>query len=336
MLGHKTLPDQSARCRQDMTVPPRALIVDLIDPAAPALHCLHRGAERLLLQYRAAADPWPDLLAYCNEHAKALPVIIRVSAATHMERTVTLPEAARSAIRSILHYQLPSLTPWQPEDLYWSYRLINHDASNRRILVRLALVRRQAVQPLLDLLLKSRRTILWIEAAELPDRLVIRPTHAKRLAWPAALLPGPRVATGALCSLLCAVLFTSVLRQELAIQAARAALTELRPRIERAAHIRRELRRLEQAESVLPGRTLRLGGTMALFAALADTLPDDAYLTKISVEDGRVDIAGVSNSPANLLRAMSSNPGFHGITLGPLSQEGAGQSFSLHAGLAPQ
>jgi len=319
-----------------MLVPQRALIIDLSNAAAPSLLGLNRGAEKLVFQPAGPADIWPDLLAACAEHGQTLPIIIRVPADMHMERNVVLPEAARAGLRSVLHYQLPSLTPWQAEDLYWSYGLIEHDVPNKRIALRLALVRRQAVQPLVDLLLRSQRTILWIEAGGLPDRLVVRPTEAASLAWPAIFLPRPRVAAAALCSLLCAVLLTSILRQELAIRAARAALAELTPQAERAARIRQDLRRLQQAAAVLPGSTRRLGDTMALFAALTDTLPDDAYLTKISVQDGHVDIAGVSGSPANLLRAISANPDFQDITLGPLSQAGSGQSFSLRAGLAPE
>lgn len=336
MLRLGILPDRGARCRLDMPVPQRALIADLADPAAPALRGLYRGTEKALSAFACTADLWPQFMASCAEHGKTQPIIIRVSADVHMERTVILPEAARPGIRNVLRYQLSSLTPWQANELYWSYRLIEHDASNKRLLVRLALVRRAAVQPLLDLLLHDQRIILWIEAAGMPDRLVVRPTHGTGLAWPAAFLPRPLVAAGALCSLLCAVLLTSILRQELAIRSAGAALAALQPRVERAAQIRRELRRLDQAASVLPGRSRRLGDTMALFAALADTLPDDAYLTRLTVQDGQVDIAGVANSPANLLRAMASNPGFQAITLGPLSQGGSGQSFNLHAGLASE
>jgi general secretion pathway protein L len=85
--------------------------------------------------------------------------------------------------------------------------------------------------------------------------------------------------------------------------------------VKQAETLRNEIARSAAGGDVIAAERARTGDALALIAGLTDALPDDTYLTDLSVRDGHLRLSGQSAAAAKLIPALAAdtalrNPSF--------------------------
>jgi general secretion pathway protein L len=225
-----------------------------------------------------------------------------------LRRTVTLPLAAERGLATLLHYEMDRLTPFPAEDVLWDGRLIRRDRDRGSLQAELVLLPRAAVAEPLQALAGAGLLPGMVEAP-LPDggqrSLPLEPPDPA-----AALAARRRLGAGlALCAALAAAcIATPLLRQSLALADVEAQIEALRPRVAEAQALQRRLSGAGEDDALTAGRA-HAGDTLTALAALTDALPDDTYLSQLSLHHRTLTMEGQSTGAATrLIAALAAEP----------------------------
>jgi general secretion pathway protein L len=201
-------------------------------------------------------------------------------------------------------------TPFTAEELYWNHRIVGADRENGRLSVRLSLVPKANLDPLLaDLAaigIRPRR----LEIADGPDKGTYLPLngdgarkhHAShRLLWPAALC----------CTALAlAAVVTPFARQELTLASLDSQITGTRAAAAEADNLRQEIDRLSGSAGFIESERDKAGRPLVVLAATTTILPDDTYLTEMELRQRKLTLSGRSAGAARLIGALAADPEF--------------------------
>src|SRR5215472_3615508 len=194
-----------------------ALVVKPIGPLgrgieAVAIGLRRNGRETPLGRFGLGAKDLAEL-----PRATSRTTVLRLGEQDVLGKTLTLPLAAERELDQVLGFEMDRETPFKAEKIYWNHRIEGVDRQNGRLSVRLVLLPKASLTPLLTALgqlgIRPRRA----EIADGPDVGAYLPlegdggrTHhtSNRLMWSAAVC----------CALLgLAAIVTPFIRQELAL-----------------------------------------------------------------------------------------------------------------------
>src|SRR5271168_2609038 len=132
---------------------------------AVAVGLRKNGKETLVGQFALSASGLAEL-----PRPTGNPVVLRLGEADVLGKTVVLPLAAERELDQALTFEMDRETPFTAEELYWNHRVIGADRQNGRLSVRLSLIPKANLDPLLTDLaaigLRPRR----LEIADGPDK----------------------------------------------------------------------------------------------------------------------------------------------------------------------
>ncbi len=284
-----------------------ALIADASSPELLTLLRRRRGNEQRVAQLRLDDQADAPLRAALNGRPRGEAVLLRLSADRVLERVVTLPLAAERELENVLGYEMERLTPFTAEEVFWGYALLERDRARGRLSLRLSVVPRVAVAPLIDLLtrLGGRPDLIETRAADGPRS--IRLAHA----GPAAGALGPlssRALSAVAVLLLLLVLVSPFLRQSLELADLHERLDGMAPAIEQVDALRRRIASASAGGDAVAGETRRLGDALGALAALTEILPDDSYLTEFTMRERKMTMSGLGASAPKLINALSADP----------------------------
>jgi general secretion pathway protein L len=266
----------------------------------------------------------------------AMPVIL-VLPAPPLIRDVELPIAALASLDRVVRYEMDRLTPFAVEDVFFAHHVVEADRTNGVVRLELVLVPKIWVRPLLDRLSRSSISPVALEAAG-PDGAVrripilrvdpVRQTREK-LAW--------RLAVTACCIMAACVVALPVVRQSLALQAVEDRIDELRPRVEQVQALRRRIAEGSAEAGRIAAARGQAGEPLTILGVLTDTLPDDTWLTSLTLRRRHLVLEGHSNAANRLISAMASearlrNPSFAAPVV---RAEDGGEVFTIQADVAP-
>jgi len=100
--------------------------------------------------------------------------VLRLGEADVLGKTVSLPLAAERELDQALAFEMDRETPFTAEELYWNHRIIEADRQNGRLSVRLSLVPKANLDPLLTDLAAVGIQPTRVEIADGPDKGVGR------------------------------------------------------------------------------------------------------------------------------------------------------------------
>ena len=316
----------------------RALVVavrDLPPSGAPIVEVLarRRGAEDLLGRFVLDGAGLPSLRAIAGTWRA--PVLLRLPPGLLLEQRVALPLAAEREPERVLSYEMDRLTPFAAADLFWTWALDRRDRAAGRIHLRLSLVPKTRLTPLLDALAAAGLHPVALDAPAL-DGVVRRLALAQSRAgwWRRRSLA---VAGGACALLAVAVAAVPFAQQSLAADRVEARIADLRPRANQAEALRRSLLDRTAATDVIQAQRARVGDTLNVLATLTNLLPDDTYLTELTLRSRALVITGQSAGAARLIAAMAGDPSFlNPAFAAPVtrSDAGHGEGFSIRAEVA--
>jgi general secretion pathway protein L len=236
--------------------------------------------------------------------------VLRLGEADVLGKTVTLPLAAERELDQALVFEMDRETPFTAEELYWNHRVVAADRQNGRLSVRLSLVPKTNLDPLLTDLaavgIRPRRA----EIADGPDKGAHLPLngdgsrtrHAPhRLLWPAA---------AGCAALALAAVVTPFLRQELTLASLDKEIGTAKASAAEADGLRQEIDRLSGSAGFIESERDKAGRPLAVLAAATRVLPDDTYLTEMELRQRKLTLSGRSAGAARLIGAVAADPEF--------------------------
>jgi general secretion pathway protein L len=309
-------------------------LVIAAEPPHLLLSHRRRGRETLLNRFGANDEGLAAAVAALRRRPRR--VILRLGSDAVLERAVALPLAAERDLDSVVGFEMDRLTPFAAADVVWQAAVTRRDPAQRRLWLRLTLVPRRTLQPWLERLARAGVAPAWLEATA-PDGT----RRQMLLGGKAAHRPGGKattVAAGAVAVLALATVVLPFVQQSLASAATESAIQALAPRVARVEALRKRLADGAAGADILAAERARVGNVLAVLAAVTDIVPDDTWLTELSLRQGRLSLGGQSPAAARLIPALAADPMFRNpafaapVTRAP---DGHADLFVIRAELAP-
>jgi len=136
--------------------------------------------------------------------------------------------------------------------------------------------------------------------------------------------------------LVAAAAIVPFVKQALELAAVERRIEAIAPRVQLAEALRKRVGEAADGRDVLAAERIRLGDPLQALAVLTELLPDDTYLTVLTLNMRKLTFAGRSAGAARLIAVLSASPLIRNPVFGaPVtrSEDGQGDLFSIHADL---
>lgn len=262
-------------------------------------------------------------------------LLLRVPESLLLEREVMLPAVAEADWRSVLRHEMPRLTPFPADAVFWTGAITRHDRQSGRIAVRLSIIPKSTLDPVIAALRQAKLDPAAIEIAIPAGSRIIDLATA----------PGTARRAGNLKLLggICAGLALVAIILPFLIQLRRAAVVNhriatLQPVARRVEALRRRILTGSSSINVIARERAQVGDPLAVLAAVTAALPDNTYLTELHLRHLKLDIAGKSAAAAPLLSALSADPSLRDVAFSaPVNRDSTDHKdlFSIKATIMP-
>jgi general secretion pathway protein L len=305
------------------------LVVETSKPAA------ERGdAPSLRIDESEIADPVSpqtrSLLARSS-------VDVMLAPSRFVFRSLELPQGARQFLDGVVRSQIDRLTPWSANEAAFGWSEAT-DAGNGQIAITIAATARSLVAPIARATMAARANQV---------RMLTRIGEGKKLVIPvfAQDIGGGDEGQGLLRGIVAGLavsgfVFTASLGAWLVVGGSDdARLADLQNRIaeRRSELMNRRGPAAEEALKALQARKWATPSAVMVLEALSRTLPDEAHLTELRIESGKVQITGLATDAPALIRLIEQSRQFTQATFFAPTVRGSsgGQSFHIEAHIEP-
>ena len=315
----------------------RTLIVaaDKSDSSMADLFLLGRRGETALGRHGLAGAALTETLQRLPTKRR-IAVVLRVAHDLFLKRDTIVPMVAERELKRVVGYEMDRLTPFQADEVFWTCLITKRDPAHNRLHVQVTIVPRGRVQPILNALQRVGIIPTRIEAddrAHLLDTIPLIEARA-RPGW-----LGARANTFALAS--CGVLAATAVALPFILQSVTGArldgkIEAMKPRVVQAETLRKQVANSVTMSQALAAIRFQVGAPLQYIALLTDVLPDDTFLTGISLRQRKLSISGRSAAAARLIGAMAANPLIHNaVFAAPVIRDetNGGEAFSIRAEL---
>ena len=270
-------------------------------------------------------------------HRKA--AVLRTPADLLLEQEIVLPLTAEPDLKRVVAYEMDRLTPFRAEQVFWTCLAGMRDTVRRRLHVRLTLVPRGRVEPVLAALRLAglsrcgSRPGPWRDSA--PGHPARRGRHRHARGW--GLASAPTRWASAACWRPTAIALPFIL-QSIALSQLDARIDALRPQAAAVEALRKQIAGGAATADVVVAARKQVGTPLQSIALLTELLPDDTYVTTLGLRQRKLTVSGRSASAARLIGAMAANPMIHGPAfVAPVVRDETNgeQMFSIRADLGP-
>jgi general secretion pathway protein L len=222
-----------------------------------------------------------------------------------LDTAITLPAVAEQHLATVLAFEMDRLTPFDPEEVWFRADIIGRHKAVGSISLRLAVLPRARLIPLLDALAR---------AGLHPDRIeALGAAGLIKLPLDSGSKSTRRIeaALSALCGglvLLC--MLVPLVRQQIELRDLAARQAELAPRLHVAETLRERLERARSGAATLAAEQVREGDPLAALAAITTAVPDGSFLTDLTLRHRIATLDGESPDASGLVAAFSADPAF--------------------------
>jgi general secretion pathway protein L len=317
--------------------PADALVLDAELPEMIVFLERRRNLERVLSRWAFAEGSEAVRAALARAPRRLGAVVLRVPARHLLERETVLPLAAERDAGHVLRFEMDRLTPFSAEEVFWSTALLRRDVAAGTFLVRLSIVPRASILPLLATLAPLGLSPTLLEA-KLSDG-AIRNMPLDDGAEERGVDDGRRVSwlAYACAALALIALVLPFARQSIKLQAVDERIEALRPAVSLAEAMRRRLAADPSGLNVFAADRARSGDPLGTLATLTDILPDDTYLTGLSLRERHLAFEGRSQDSPRLIGLLAADPTIHNAAFSsPVTKaEDGSDMFSIRAEITP-
>lgn len=328
-----------ARLTQDRAGPDaRALVVTLrLPPAGPQsvdVLVRRKGRDAALGQFDL--DPAGIAALQAAVAGQGSAAVLRLPPELLLEQQAALPIAAERDPERVLQYEMDRITPFAADELFWAWTIERRDRAQGRLHLRLSLVPKARLGAALDALRQAGLRPVALEA-------MTPGGPAQRIALDRP-QPAPWRKRGlALAGGACAVLAVAAIAVPFVMQSVKSAEVEgqiaaLRPRADEAEALRRRILSSAAGTDVFAEQRARVGDALSTLATVTEVLPDDTFLSELTLRARVLTISGQSAGAAKLIAALAAersirNPAF----AAPVTRnEGTrGEGFAIRAEVEP-
>jgi len=314
------------------------LVISPIGPLAGGIDAVavglrRKGIETPLGRFGLGGADFADLPLPTGK-----PAVLHLSVADVLSKTITLPLAAERRLEKVLTFELDRETPFRPDEIFWNYSVVERDRSRGQLVVRLLLVPRSRLAPLLGVLsiagILPKRAEIGTEPG--PRSELILNTDGKRLrdATTARLLRWAAVSLSICLTIAAAAM--PFARQSFAIAELDRKTTIDRAAATEAEKLRHEIELLSGTADLIESERDKAGQPLVAIAELTRMLPDDTYLTQLQLLQRKVTISGRSASASRLIGSLAAgdqlrNPAF----AAPVTRIGTSEAFTISVEIGP-
>ncbi|MGC9269969.1 PilN domain-containing protein [Acidiphilium sp.] len=268
-------------------------------PACAVVAQRSRGGTRTLGTLGAlAADLSPSL-------RRGVTLVVTAPGRLVLSRMVTLPLAAERHLATVLTFEMDRLTPFAAGEVWYRTDIINRRKAAGSIALRLAVLPRAKLLPLLDALAQADLHPGRIEAQDAAG-IITLPLDPG--APPARRIEAALAALCAILALVCLLIPLS--RQQIELHRLATREKALVPRLHAAETLRGRLDRARNGAATLAAEQAREGDALAALAAITTAVPDGSFLTDLTLRHRIATLDGESPNAAGLVAAFSANPAF--------------------------
>ena len=233
-------------------------------------------------------------------------ILLRVPTGAVLERPLVLPLAAEPELDRVVAYEIDRISPFTADEIAWTYAVRHRDVAGARLHLAVAILPRAALDPALQLL---------AEAGAAPAAVLAPRDDAAPWLIPLAHAPRRRrvlAAAATACALLALLAITvPFVRQQMALDQARERIERLRPDIARIDALRRRIAERTGGLDAVNAEAARVGSPLEILATLTNLIPDDTYLTALSLRQRVLNVSGRSAAATRLIPLLSADPAIH-------------------------
>lgn len=312
----------------------QALVLDVMgwSPCAVEVAVRRGGREGALGRFTLDPAGIAALRAAAARHLGRV-AVLRLPAGVLLEKRASFPLIAERHLASVLAYEMDGITPFSANELFWSWRVARRDGM--RVHALLSLVPRAPLMPVLDALRQAGIRPALLQSPDATGGVSQVPLElARGMSW----RQRARAGLMGVCMVLAAgaVVTPSVL-QAVELGRVEERIAALQPQVERVETLRRANARNAARTDVVMGERAAVGEALRMVAVLSDALPDDTYLTDLTIQARRVTLRGRSAVAARLIATLAAdgrvrNPAFASAMT--RIEAGGGEGFSIHAEMA--
>jgi general secretion pathway protein L len=244
-------------------------------------------------------------------------------------KQIQLPFAAEENLRQVLGFEMQRQTPFRAEQVYFNYRVVARRAQSRQLAVQLSVVPRTVVEEVLSPVIDWDLALEEGEGKTEQDDSVFAfvPAGAGRRATSGFY----RVLVIANLALLVAVVAVPMLQQQRYLDQSRARLAEIRAAATTASNLQQRIDQHRARSRYLFAQKVRQPASVELLEELSARLPDDTWLFRIEVRDGKVYLQGTSTRASALIAELENSRFFEDVRFAsPVTQDGASGRERFH------
>lgn len=249
-----------------------------------------------------------------------------------LRKTISLPEATASKLEDVLKFEMDRNTPFKADEVYFSHKVLNRDAAQHKIQVELTIVTRAVLDELLNRLAAQGINIGCVVPAS--NKLADIDNPALNL-LPRQGDADHRIRARRkqqqkfwlLLVLIVLVALGGLYQRYQRVESLTRDIEEPRALAMQAKKLRTELEQLQESRRFLFNRKIAAPSALILLNELTGTLPDNTWLTRLSVKDEAVTFQGESTNASALIGLVEESGMFRDVrfsspvTINPRSQK---------------
>jgi general secretion pathway protein L len=253
---------------------------------------------------------------------------------------VSMPLAAEAGLRQALAYEMDRHTPFQADEVYFTWRVINRDRSAGQLHFELFATPRAPVEAHIERLKRLGLAPTGVDVAGedgplginlLPEEMRFHLVNKQvRANWMTA---------GVTVLLLIIAMTQSIWLRENQLEKINEEIDKVRAEAMAVQQVRKQIEDAAEAATFLQAHKAENGYKLEMLAELTRILPQDTYLDRLTMNAGTTQMQGKSSSAQSLIELINDSPLFENASFrGPtrLDSRSGKEIFDLNANTARQ
>jgi len=243
-------------------------------------------------------------IARCLARFQVPPALsFRLPSGRVLRRRLSLPLAAQENLRQVLGFELDRQTPFRADQVYYDSRVVSVDPVARQISVELVLAMRAELDGELARVAQTGLALDRVDAASedaarLGVNLLPPERRARRRDW--NLRINLALGSAALVLLLLAM-HQSVVNREQGLDQLRDQVDKAKREARAVSELRNQLAEAVEGANFLAERRRQQPVVIELLHDVNERLPDDTYLSRFALNNGDVQLQGLSTEASKLV-----------------------------------
>lgn len=227
-------------------------------------------------------------------------------------RRTSFPAQVRNNLGQAIESELARLSPFNPDQVFYTFRVLPGARGEQRIQCELALCRRDRVQPWIKRLAQLGVALDALSWDGAWHRANLLPQGERRRSATPWLAPVTVLLASALL-LTAAVLVSPLWQRAQILEALEKDVRAARSQAIEVDDLRQELERARQGSTAVLQQKLDQPRFIDLLLELTERIPDDTWIQSMELRNGQIQLRGESGQATELIATLESAPGIDNV-----------------------